>query len=79
MAPYLPQGGAGHHEQKMTEVSIGQISAIEYMRLLKMSENKRYFTYEYLKDYFGFPAGAQPSESIDRLVMRNHTSNRWFR
>ncbi|MBM7487353.1 hypothetical protein ABIB75_002366 [Bradyrhizobium sp. GM2.2] len=44
-----------------------------------MSENKRYFTYEYLKDYFGFPAGAQPSESIDRLVMRNHTSNRWFR
>lgn len=43
-----------------------------------MSENKRYFTYEYLKDYFGFPAGAQPSESIDRLVMRNHTSNSGF-
>ncbi|EIG60851.1 hypothetical protein ABIB90_001366 [Bradyrhizobium sp. JR4.1] len=44
-----------------------------------MSENKRCFTYEYLKDYFDFSAGAQPPESIDRLVMRNHTSNRWFR
>jgi hypothetical protein len=79
LAPYLPQGGAGHHEQKMTESIYCQISAIEYMRLLKMSENKRYFTYEYFKNYFGFSADAQPVESIDRLVMRNHTSSRWFR
>ena len=52
---------------------------MEYMGLHEMSENKRYFTYEYFKNYFGFSADAQPPESIDRLVMRNHTSNRWFR
>lgn len=52
---------------------------MEYTGLLEMSENKRYFTYEYFKNYFGFSAGAQPPERIDRLVMPNHTSNRWFR
>jgi hypothetical protein len=52
---------------------------MEYMGLLEMSENKRYFTYEYFKNYFGFSADARPPESFDRLVMPNHTSNRWFR
>jgi hypothetical protein len=52
---------------------------MEYRGLLKMSENKRCFTYEYFKNYFGFSADPQPLESIDRLVMRNHTSSRWFR
>ncbi|EHR00519.1 hypothetical protein Bra471DRAFT_01092 [Bradyrhizobium sp. WSM471] len=52
---------------------------MEYMGLLKMSENNRHFTYEYFKNYFGFSADAQPPESIDCLVMPNHTSNRWFR
>jgi hypothetical protein len=51
----------------------------KYISLLEMRENMRRFTYEYLKDYFDFSADAHSPESIDRLVMRNHTSNRWFR
>lgn len=44
-----------------------------------MGSDKQSYTYRYFDKYAASSKVAGPGRGVDRWVMRNHTSNRWFR
>jgi hypothetical protein len=49
------------------------------MGVPKMGSDKQLYTYGYFEKYSASSEEAWPGRGVDHWVMRNHTSNRWFR